>query len=136
VPPLPSSWVFNLAALLWCSAWIVAARRANGAKRMVTRGVTTLAVAAGVFAVIGFGLTDRLSGRRVAVLRRTASLNVDPQLGSERGATAIIGEVVRVTGRQGAWSRVSLDDGRDGWIENAVLVSLDAKEAAQTIVAN
>jgi hypothetical protein len=31
---------------------------------------------------------------------------------------------------------VSLDDGRDGWIENAVLVSLDAKEAAQTIVAN
>ena len=95
-----------------------------------------LAVAAGVIAIVGFGLADRLSGRRVAVMRRTASLNVDPQLGSERGATAIIGEVVRVTGRQGAWSRVALDDGRDGWIENAALVSLDAKEAAQTIVAN
>ena len=69
-------------------------------------------------------------------MRHTASLNVDPQLGSERGPTAIIGEVVRVTGRDGAWSRVVLDDGRDGWIENATLVSLDAKEVAQTIIAN
>jgi uncharacterized protein YgiM (DUF1202 family) len=43
----------------------------------------------------------------------------------------VIGEVVRVTGRQGAWSRVQLDDGRDGWIENSALISLDAREASQ-----
>jgi hypothetical protein len=95
-----------------------------------------LAVAAGVLAIVSFGYADRVSGRHVTVLRRTASLSVDPQLGSERGATAIIGEVVRITGRQGAWSRVSLDDGRDGWIENEVLVSLDPKDVAQAIVAN
>jgi hypothetical protein len=136
VPPLPTPWLFNLAALLWCAAWTVAALRARRGDRMTTRRIATMAVAAGVVAIVGFGLTDRLSGRRLAVVRRTASLNVDPQLGSERGATAIIGEVVRITGRDGAWSRVALDDGRDGWIENALLVSLDAKEAAQTIVAN
>ena len=103
---------------------------------MTTRAIASVAITAGVIAIVGFALADRLSGRHLAVMRRTASLNVDPQLGSERGATAIIGEVVRITGRQGAWSRVTLDDGRDGWIENALLVSLDAKDAAQTIVAN
>jgi hypothetical protein len=136
VPPLPPAWLFNLAALLWCGAWTRALVRARRGKRATTRGVAMLAVAAGVVAIVGFGLADRVSGRHVAVMRRTASLNVDPQLGSERGATAIIGEVVRITGRQGAWSRVSLDDGRDGWIENAALVALDPKEVAQAIVAN
>jgi tetratricopeptide (TPR) repeat protein len=136
VPPLPPSWLFYLAALLWYGAWVRALLRARGGHRAATRGVAMLAVTAGVLAIIGFGYADRVSGQHVAVMRRTASLAVDPQLGSERGATAIIGEVVRVSGRQGAWSRVSLDDGRDGWIENAVLVSLDPKDAAQAIVAN
>jgi hypothetical protein len=88
-------------------------------------------VVAAVLAVGGFALNERLSGKHLAVIRHTASLSSDPQLGSERGATAIIGEVVRVTGRQGAWSRVRLDDGRDGWIENAGIVSLDTRDSEQ-----
>jgi uncharacterized protein YgiM (DUF1202 family) len=52
-------------------------------------------------------------------------------LGGDLGPTAIIGEVVRVTGRQGAWSRVQLDDGREGWVETARLVSLDPRDAGQ-----
>jgi len=91
----------------------------------------TLAVVAGVLAIGGFALADRFSGRNLAVMRHTASLSNDPQLGGERGATAIVGEVVRITGRQGAWSRVVLDDGRDGWIENAVLMSLDVRDVDQ-----
>ena len=82
-------------------------------------------------AVAAFGLADRLSGRRLGVMRDTASLRADPELGGERGATAIIGEVVRVTGRHGAWSRVVLDDGREGWLESAMLVSLDASNSAE-----
>ena len=95
------------------------------------RTVTTLAVVAALMAIGGFALNERLSGKHLAVMRHTASLSTDPQLGGERGATAIIGEVVRVTGRQGAWSRVRLDDGRDGWIDSAVLVSLDTRDAEQ-----
>jgi len=64
-------------------------------------------------------------------MRTTASLRSDPELNGERGATAIIGEVVRVTGRQGAWTRVVLDDGRDGWLESSALVSLDVIDVAQ-----
>jgi hypothetical protein len=136
VPPFAPSWVFNFAAALWCIAWAAAWFRARRGDRATSRAVATLAITGGVVAIVAFGLADRISGRHVAVMRRTASLNVDPQLGSERGPTAIVGEVVRITGRQGAWSRVTLDDGRDGWIENSLLVSLDAKDAAQAIVAN
>jgi hypothetical protein len=59
------------------------------------------------------------------------NMSADPALGGARGATAIVGEVVRITGRQGAWARVVLDDGRDGWMEDSELISLDARDAAQ-----
>jgi BatD DUF11 like domain len=131
VPPLPAPWVFNLAALLWLAAWGLAAHAASRNRPVGSRAVMTLALTAGVLAIGGFALNERLSGKHLAVMRQTASLSTDPQLGGERGATAIIGEVVRVTGRQGAWSRVRLDDGRDGWIENATIVSLDARDTEQ-----
>jgi hypothetical protein len=131
VPPVPAPWLFDLAAVLWCLAWGTAAYRAARDQRVGGREVATLAVIAGVMALGGFGLSDRESGRHVGVIRQTSSLSSDPGLGGERGATAIIGEVVRVTGRQGAWTRVALDDGRDGWIENAALISLDPRDSGQ-----
>jgi hypothetical protein len=131
VPPLPARWVFNLAALLWLGAWGLATYYASRNRPLGNRTVVTLGVVATVLAIGGFALNERLSGKHLAVMRHTASLNTDPQLGGERGATAIIGEVVRVTGRQGAWSRVRLDDGRDGWIESAALVSLDTRDSEQ-----
>ncbi len=129
VPPLPAPWVFDIAAVLWCVAWGAAAYRSARQLPSARREVATLAVVAALAAVGGFALVDRLSGRHLAVLRRTASLSEDPLLGGDRGATGIIGEVVHVTGRQGAWSRVVLDDGRDGWLQNAMLISLDTRDA-------
>jgi hypothetical protein len=125
VPPLPAAWVFDIGALLWLGAWILAAIR--GARRLPWRAfeLATLSSAAIVVLIAGFVLADRASGRHVAVMRRTESLNVDPQLGGERGPTALIGEVVRVTGRQGAWVRTALDDGREGWVEGAAVIGLD-----------
>ena len=133
VPPVPASWVFDLAALLWCAAWATAALRL--AKRRPDRGgaVAAMAICAALLFVGGFGLSERLSGRNLAVMRRTASLSTDPQIGGELGATAIIGEVVRATGRQGAWTHVRLDDGREGWIESAAVMSLDTRDAAQIV---
>jgi hypothetical protein len=86
----------------------------------------TVASAASIVLLIGgFVLADRASGRHFAVMRRTESLSVDPQLGGERGPTALIGEVVRVTGQQGAWVRARLDDGREGWVEGSAVIGLD-----------
>ena len=131
VPPFSAAWLFELAAVLWCIAWGTAAYRARSREQWERRGLTTLCTVAVLIAIAGFGLADRMSGRRLGVMRATASLRSDPELGGERGATAIIGEVVRVTGRQGAWARVVLDDGRDGWLESSALVSLDVLDTAQ-----
>ena len=131
VAPVPASWIFGLAALLWCFAWGNAAVRAIRRRSLGGGGLAGLAIAAALVSIGGFALNDRLTGRHLAVIRQTESLSTDPELGGERGATAIIGEVVRIRGRQGAWSRVVLDDGRDGWVENAGLVSLDARDASQ-----
>jgi tetratricopeptide (TPR) repeat protein len=131
VPALPPAWLFNLAALVWIAAWGSAAYRVRHGAPFGGRSVMMAAVVAGVFVLGGFALAERFAGRNLAVMRQSASLSDEPQLGAERGATAIVGEVVRVTGRQGAWSRVVLDDGRDGWIENAGLLSLDVRDVDQ-----
>ncbi|HEX4355752.1 MAG TPA: SH3 domain-containing protein [Polyangiales bacterium] len=131
VPPIPAAVIFDLAAALWCLAWIRATIRAVNQKRMGGRELASLATTAAIVVVIGFALADRLSGRHIGVIRRTGSLNTEPRLGSDESATAIIGEVVRVRGQQGAWSRVVLDDGRDGWIESAGLIGLDARDASE-----
>jgi hypothetical protein len=131
VPPLPASWVFNLAAFLWIAAWGVAAYRAHAGRTGEGREIAFMAVTAGVIAIGGFVLSEQLSGRHLAVVRRTAALRAQPDLGGDTGATAIIGEVVKVRGREGAWTRVVLDDGRDGWVESDAMFSLDAAEGAR-----
>jgi hypothetical protein len=134
VHPIPDRWVFVLAALLWCVAWGMAARRAWRGDQAHGGTLAFAAVLAGIIAIGGFALTDRVSGRSLAVVRHTAPLRDDPDLSSDRGPTAITGEVVRVSGRQGAWTRVRLDDGRQGWAGSADLLSLDARDAAQSLV--
>ncbi len=129
VPPIPVAWVFDLAALLWCGAWGVGAYRARRGEAAFMRDLVPIALIGGALMIGGFVLADRYAGRRLAVVRRTADLSRDPALGGELGPTAIIGEVVRVRGRQGAWTRVALDDGRDGWLDNAALIPLDAQDA-------
>ena len=131
VPPVPASWVFDAAALLWCFTWGAAAFRLVRRRRTQSGPLTLAATAAILLIVGGFALSERFAGHDLAVLRRTTSLSTDPQIGGDRGATAIVGEVVRATGRQGAWTRVRLDDGREGWIESAELISLDARDAGQ-----
>ncbi len=130
VPPLSAAWLFELAALLWCAGWAVATYRATGRRVLSRDAVVGMTVTAAALAILGFAVADRLSGHGVAVIRQTASLSNDPELGAERGATAIVGEVVRVSGRQGAWSHIALDDGRTGWLETSTLISLDTRDAS------
>ena len=67
--------------------------------------------------IVGFALGDRDVG---AASRRRASHRFAERRSRRSaaisGRRAIIGEVVRVTARQGAWTRVRLDDGREGWM--------------------
>jgi hypothetical protein len=131
VAPVPAEWIFVSAALLWCVSWGWAAFRARRGTSVRRTRLASLAVVAGIILLIGFEVRERDAGRHLEVLRSTASLSSDPEIGGERGPTAIVGEVVREIGRQGAWTRVRLDDGRDGWVESSALISLDTRDASQ-----
>jgi len=131
VLPIPVEWVFIAAAVLWLTTWGWAAARARRGDVVPRTRVASLAVATGIVVLCGFALVERAAGRHLNVLRTTASLTSDPEIGGERGPTAIVGEVVREIGRQGAWTRVRLDDGRDSWVETASLISLDTRDASQ-----
>jgi len=131
VLPIPVEWVFIAAAVLWLTTWGWAAARARRGDVVPRTRVASLAVATGIVVLCGFALVERAAGRHLNVLRTTASLTSDPEIGGERGPTAIVGEVVREIGRQGAWTRVRLEDGRDGWVETASLISLDTRDASQ-----
>jgi hypothetical protein len=130
VPPIAPWWVFDLAAVLWLGACGWATIRLLRKKHVLYRPLAVAGVAALVLVVSGLALRERLSGRGLAVVRATQPVSVVPAFGGGTGPTAIIGEVVHVRGEQGAWSRVVLDDGRDGWIATSALVSLDDREGS------
>jgi tetratricopeptide (TPR) repeat protein len=124
VPPTPLGLVASLALLLWVSGWGIAARRASTGQPS-TPPATALLVVGAVGLISTFGIESQLAGKRLAVIRESSQLHVEPMLSSDRGATAIIGEVIRVKAARGAWSLVGLDDGREGWIDSNELISID-----------
>jgi len=84
-----------------------------------------------VLLLAGLDADRRLAARDLGVIRSTTRLSSDPALGGETKGTAIIGEVARALRRQGAWTFVSLDSEREGWIESSNLASLERGAALE-----
>jgi hypothetical protein len=124
VPPVPVNVVATLALLLWVGGWGIAAHVARSGRRLSPP--LTAAIIAGAIAILAtFGIEEQLAGKRVGVIRSSIQLLGEPVLGSDRGANALVGEVVRVKAVRGAWTMISLDDGRDGWMASSNLIPLD-----------
>jgi hypothetical protein len=51
-------------------------------------------------------------------------LTSDPAIGMDRGPALATGEIVRIAGRRGAWTRVEATDERDGWLPSSQLLML------------
>ena len=125
VPPIPINGVLLLMAACWlaaCASWHPSITR----RRPWARAWTAPLV--GAAAVLGLGaiaLAGRLSARSVAIVRSDAMLRADPAFGAESGPTVVTGEMVRVLNQHGAWSRVELDGGRQGWIPAQSIVDVD-----------
>jgi tetratricopeptide (TPR) repeat protein len=124
VPPVPLSAVGLLAILLWVGGWGVAAVFAYRDRRQ-SAPLTAAIIAGGIALIAAFALEAQLSGKKVGVIRSTIQLLGEPVLGSDRGATALVGEVVRVKAQRGAWTLIALDDGRDGWMASSNVILLD-----------
>ena len=129
VAPVSSSATLWAAAAFWCAAWIVGAMLAMRRSLPHRVGSRRLAYAAGIAGLLlllaGLDLDQRLAARNLSIVRSTSRLSSDPALAGEAKGTAVIGEVARTLRREGVWTFVTLDDGREGWIESARLVSLE-----------
>ena len=129
VPPLSSGITLWIGAALWVLSWLVAAllvwRRSLTRRVAVRRSAYALAICGVLLLLAGLDVDQRLAARNLGVIRSTSRLSSDPALGGETRGTAVIGEVARTVRRQGAWTFVSLDDGREGWIESSILAPLE-----------
>ena len=130
VPALPRSATVYLFAVLWLAAWSFAwiARRPHPWARRVP---VPLAVCALLVGMASIELESRISGSRLAVVRRVSALTSDPAIGMNRGPVVGTGEIVRVAGRRGAWTRVEASDDRDGWIASELLLLLADRRPAR-----
>jgi hypothetical protein len=126
VPPLSIDAIAITAAALWFLAWLALAYaqvKHSEPARTAWRGAL---LAAGVLGLVGVGLASMLSGRRATVVVHAERLRNAPALGADAAEEVVTGEVARVTGVQGAWTRLRLRDGRSGWMEGHRLVSLES----------
>jgi hypothetical protein len=123
VPPVPSQAPSGVALLLWIGGWLAVARL-HWRRRPAGRLTIATLVIAGAASVGARLFEDRLEGRDLAVVTEPAPLRSLPALGSESGAVPLIGEVARIVQRQGVWTHVSFDGGRDGWIASERLARL------------
>lgn len=115
VPPIPEPLAAAIALVVWTLGWGLTARQAwrrRPARRLAL--ITTLVGGAAVVSV--FELARHLAASDLAVVTDPAPLRAIPALGAEAGATPMIGEVGRITAREGVWVQLRLDAVRRGWM--------------------
>lgn len=123
VSAVPARGPSLLALLFWIAGWSLVSRQCWRRRAALRLAVLTLLVAGGLCAW-SRAFENRLEGRGLVVVTDPAALRALPALGAEGGSVPLVGEVARVVRRQGVWTHVTLDGGRDGWISTERLASL------------
>jgi len=128
VPMIPVSALAVVAMLAWGVAWLLlfASWRAPGRRGVLEASAFALligGIAAGATAWWG---TQALDGTGLAVIRRPETLRSAPGFESTTVGGVSTGDVVRMSTAQEGWFRVTLADGRDGWLPASRLAPLVA----------
>jgi hypothetical protein len=125
VPPVTLTGLAIALACCWWATWLAIGARARR-RRGSLRPTLMCALATTAVAIAAVYQGDRLAAADLVVVRTAGSLAVSPALGADPAGNTEIGDIGRVRAQHGVWSRVVLDGGRRGWIENARLISLAA----------
>ena len=135
VPSMPRNsavWLFAvLWAAAWACAWVAWRRRGTDPYSWAARLPVPLAVGAVVAGLLAIEIEARVSGSRLAVVRHAAPLTSEPAIGMDRGPVVGTGEIVRIVGRRGAWTRVEATDDRDGWLASSRLFLIADRRPAR-----
>jgi hypothetical protein len=124
VPPVSLTLLAGAGASLWVAGFILLAIARRRRAIFVMRLGATLAMGAVLVLLAGIRHKEIIDGRDAAVVLSAARLRAMPVLSSEAGIEAQPGEVARMLGHQGAWTRVELTDRRRGWVESQRLQPL------------
>lgn len=129
VPALPASLLAWSAAALWLAGWLLAAVYLIEGSRTRASAARRWAYALGALGVMllfaALEVDQRLAARDLAVIRTSSRITREAALVGEQVGTAYAGEVVRAGMRNGVWTHVALDGGRDGWIASSALSGLE-----------
>lgn len=126
VPMIPVFALAVIAVVSWCIAWglLFASWRGSERRGMLEASAFVLlvgGVAAGATAWWG---ARALDGAGLAVIRRPETLRSAPGFESSTVGGVSTGDVVRMSTVQEGWFRVTLADGRDGWLPASRLAPL------------
>ena len=128
VPMVPVLTLAVGAAAMWCAAWALLFASWRGPARrgaMESSAFTLLIAGLAVGAAAWWG-ARALDGSALAVVRRPETLRAAPGFESTTVGGVATGDVVRLRTAQEGWSRVTLADGRDGWLPASRLAPLVA----------
>ena len=119
--PIPRRMPAWFALLLWVGGWIAMWRTRRRRAAAVALG------AAVVLAVTSRVHHARLADPRIAVMAAPAPLRALPALGADASSTPLTGELLTVVERSGVWVRVTAGGNREGWLDAARVIDLDAR---------
>ena len=133
VPPVTLTVLGASGATLWVAGFALLALSRRRRHVLLRRLGTTLAIASAFVFAAGVRQQEIVEGRDAAVVLSSTRMRAMPVLSSEAGIEAQPGELVKVLGHQGAWTRIELTDRRRGWVEAQRLQQLAAAEATFSI---
>jgi hypothetical protein len=128
IPMIP---VFGLAVTAvgaWCLAWLLLFASWRSVERRTALEASALVLVAGAIAAgsAAWWGSRALDGSGLAVIRRPETLRSAPGFESTTAGGVSTGDVVRMSSAQEGWFRVTLADGRDGWLPASRLAPLVA----------
>lgn len=123
VRPVPPTPLLVLVALLWVGGWLWlgVARLRN---RRAGHGPPAAMLAAFAIGALALHEERLLAAGDLHLVMSGATVRAVPALGGEREADLALGEVVREVRRDGVWTHVRADGGREGWVESVRLAPL------------
>lgn len=117
VPPVSLTMLAVAGASLWFLGFLFFAVSRRGRYASLKHGGTLLVTSAIVVLLLGIKQREIIDGHGAAVVMSATRLRAEPVLSSESGIEAQPGEVAKILGYQGAWTRVELGDRRRGWVD-------------------
>ena len=124
VPAVPPLGMPALALVLWVAGWSLVAWRALRGPRWSLPAGGGVAALGALALLLAYEAERRRATANLAVVSERAAVHALAALVSDSVGVAGTGALARITEERGAWARVRMDDGREGWVERARLVPL------------